>query len=87
MCYVKRDEDPIQNDNGYTNATFLGRNSTGQEHFMGHLSQPLIVNERVVPDEKSNKINNGISGLPSLCRNPSERSALPQFADNQTTLV
>ena len=41
--------------------------TTGTVLCVGTLSQPLIINERVVPDEEGHAIGNGISGVPSTC--------------------
>lgn len=57
---------------GYENATYLGRDSLGEQAFRGVLGKPLILNERVVPDRVVpdtvvRKIHNDISNLPALC--------------------
>ncbi|MBK6510701.1 MAG: hypothetical protein IPG06_15440 [Haliea sp.] len=58
---------PLPNDQGYANPTYIGVNALGEERFLGTLSRPVILNERVVPDEQSALIGNGISGVPSTC--------------------
>ena len=58
---------PVPNDQGYANPTYIGVNAAGEERFLGTLSRPVILNERVVPDEQSALIGNGISGVPSTC--------------------
>jgi arylsulfatase A-like enzyme len=62
-----RDDAPVPNLKGYANPTHIGRNAAGEQRFTGHLSRPFIVNERVVPDDQVEKVNNGVSGLPTLC--------------------
>lgn len=51
---------------GYANPTYVGFNVNGKEPFIGELSRPIILNERVLPDELA-KIDNGISGVPPTC--------------------
>jgi hypothetical protein len=58
---------PSPNDLGYANPTYIGVNAVGEERFLGTLSRPVILNERVVPDEQSEPIGNGISGVPHTC--------------------
>jgi hypothetical protein len=58
---------PPLNTSGYANPTFIGMNPGGEELFQGTLSRPLIINERVVPDEEGQTIGNGISGVPPTC--------------------
>lgn len=62
-------KNPPLNTAGYANPTFIGMNPGGEESFQGTLSQPLIINERVVPDEQGHAIGNGISGVPATCPN------------------
>lgn len=52
---------------GYANPTYIGLNTSGGEPFLGELSRPIILNERVVPDDQSAMIGNGISGVPPTC--------------------
>ncbi len=58
---------PAPNDEGYANPTSIGANAVGAESFLGTLSRPVILNERVVPDEQPSAIGNGISGVPPTC--------------------
>jgi arylsulfatase A-like enzyme len=60
-------KNPPLNTSGYANPTFIGMNPGGAELFQGTLSRPLIINERVVPDEEGQAIGNGISGVPPTC--------------------
>jgi hypothetical protein len=60
-------KNPALNTSGYANPTFIGMNPGGAELFQGTLSRPLIINERVVPDEEGQAIGNGISGVPPTC--------------------
>tara|TARA_R110002072_G_scaffold5891_8_gene36301 strand:+ start:813 stop:2666 length:1854 start_codon:yes stop_codon:yes gene_type:complete len=60
-------KNPALNTQGYANPTYIGMNPQGEEQFQGKLSHPLILNERIVPDEKATMIGNGISGIPSTC--------------------
>jgi arylsulfatase A-like enzyme len=60
-------KNPPLNTSGYANPTFIGMNPGGQELFQGTLSQPLIINERVVTDKEGQAIGNGISGVPATC--------------------
>lgn len=62
-----RMERPALQTWGYANPTYLGINAQGGEPFAGHLSRPIILNERVVPDKPTEKIFNGISGVPRAC--------------------
>jgi arylsulfatase A-like enzyme len=52
---------------GAANPTYIGINASGEEAFSGKLSRPIILNERVVPDDRSEMTGNGISGVPSTC--------------------
>jgi arylsulfatase A-like enzyme len=58
---------PIPQHNGYSNPTYIGVNPHGQLPFMGTLSRPVILNERVVIDAQGAMIANGISDVPSTC--------------------
>jgi len=60
-------KNPPLNTSGYANPTFIGMNPRGEEVFQGTLSRPMILNERVVPDEQGQVIGNGISGVPRTC--------------------
>jgi arylsulfatase A-like enzyme len=51
----------------YEQPTYIGMNPTGEELFHGELSRPVILNERVVPDDNGGEIGNGISGIPATC--------------------
>lgn len=59
---------PIPQNWGYANPTYIGINPHGKESFMGVLSRPLILNERVVPDSEAKISGNGISDVPSMCQ-------------------
>jgi len=52
---------------GYANPTYIGVNAQGREPFAGRLSRPIILNERVVPDDESSVVGNGISDVPNVC--------------------
>jgi arylsulfatase A-like enzyme len=58
---------PALRTDDYANPTFIGANARGEERFLGQLTHPLILNERVVPDEQAEMIGNGISGVPAAC--------------------
>ena len=58
---------PRLNTSDYTNPTYIGLNPDGTELFQGSLSRPLILNERVVPDDEAKMIGNGISGVAPTC--------------------
>ncbi|MCB1705455.1 MAG: sulfatase-like hydrolase/transferase [Halioglobus sp.] len=60
-------KNPALNTQGYANPTYIGMNPLGEEQFQGQLSQPLIINERIVPDDQGAMIGNGISGVPPTC--------------------
>lgn len=59
---------PPLNIQNYANPTYIGSNPLGGEQFSGKLSPPIILNEMLVPDNKADKIANGISGIPSTCQ-------------------
>jgi len=61
-----RKELPPLNTPGYANPTYVGSNAIGEQPFLGPLSRPIILNERVVPDDKS-ATGNGISDVPATC--------------------
>jgi len=63
-----RTERPPLNTWGYANPTYVGFRASGGEPFLGKLSRPIILNERVVPDDQVEAIDNGISGVPPTCR-------------------
>jgi arylsulfatase A-like enzyme len=62
-----RTEQPHLQTWGYANPTYVGFDAGGGESFDGELSRPIILNERVVPDDHAAMIGNGISGVPSTC--------------------
>jgi arylsulfatase A-like enzyme len=62
-----RTERPPLQTWGYANPTYIGFDAGGNASFDGELSRPIILNERVVPDEQSAMIGNGISGAPLTC--------------------
>lgn len=62
-----RMEQPRLQTWGYANPTYIGFNASGGQPFLGQLSRPIILNERVVPDDQSEMIANGISGVPPTC--------------------
>ncbi len=62
---------PMLKTADYANPTYVGMNPGGEEVFRGRLGKPVILNERVVPDEDGKVIGNGISGVPSTC--PAQR--------------
>jgi arylsulfatase A-like enzyme len=62
-----RTEQPPLNTGGYANPTYIGISASGGEPFLGKLSRPIILNERVVSDDQSEAIGNGISGVPPTC--------------------
>lgn len=61
---------PALNTSGYTNPTYIGVNANGEEPFQGQLGRPLVLNERVVPDEEGALVGNGISGVSPACPAP-----------------
>jgi arylsulfatase A-like enzyme len=63
---ITREQTPEQNW-GYANPTYVGLNASGKEQYLGQLSHPIILNERVVPDDESEVISNGISDVPPTC--------------------
>jgi len=63
---VRTERPPLQTW-GYANPTYIGFNDSGDEPFLGQLSRPIILNERVVPNDQSDMIANGISGVPQTC--------------------
>jgi arylsulfatase A-like enzyme len=52
---------------GYANPTYIGSDANGKQPFVGQLTRPIILNERVTPDDQSTIIGNGISGVPATC--------------------
>lgn len=52
---------------GYANPTYIGFDANGGQPFLGQLSRPIILNERVIPDDQATRIGNGISGVPAAC--------------------
>lgn len=72
---VRKEGPPLQTW-GYANPTYIGVDAVGSAAFSGKLSRPVILNERVVPDDQSAMIGNGISGVPATCdKNLSEHGA------------
>jgi hypothetical protein len=63
---VRKEAPPLQTW-GYANPTYIGVDAGGNAAFSGELSRPVILNERVVPDDQSAMIGNGISGVPPTC--------------------
>lgn len=62
-----RTEMPTPKDLDYNNSTYIGIDPDGKQPFLGELSRPIILNERVVPDNESEIIDNGISDVLSTC--------------------
>lgn len=58
---------PVPNHEGYANPTYIGVSPLGIKPFIGTLSPPVILNERVVLDADAELIGNGISSVPSTC--------------------
>jgi arylsulfatase A-like enzyme len=63
-------KDPALITSGYANPTYIGMDPSGKEPFQGRLSTPLILNERVLPNDSSELIGNNISEVPSTCPAP-----------------
>jgi arylsulfatase A-like enzyme len=70
---VRMQSPPLQTW-GYANPTYIGFDAGGNAAFSGELSRPVILNERVVPDDQSAMIGNGISGVPPTCARDSRES-------------
>tara|TARA_R110002049_G_scaffold124997_9_gene280543 strand:+ start:1 stop:948 length:948 start_codon:yes stop_codon:yes gene_type:complete len=69
-------KEPALVTSGYEQPTYIGMNPAGEELFRGELSRPIILNERVVPDEQGGEIGNGISGVPATCPAADTRTVL-----------
>ena len=63
----KRVNQPPMNTWGLSNPTWIGVDPDGGTAFPGSLGRPVILNERLVPDEQAQLIGNGLGTAPIYC--------------------
>lgn len=67
LAASRRNESPVPMYEHYGEPTYLGQDSAGGKPFGGTLSQPLLLNERVLLRESGELLGDHVAGLPALC--------------------